>query len=588
MKVCTWKQVIFVLFCLLLLAGCGGDETTPPATEIPPVSGIEEIPPLGENNGILNVSLPVKKPLPAPLVIAPPTGPNYVIGSTVSHVVEPLEWMHQVARCYGTSYRDVYRANSSIINPNYILPDDVLAVPNVGSVGPITGPNCIRYHAVAPGETFYGLAQMYQTEPIILQKANPGPLLAGDIIIVPSVGPQQMAPPSLRQSLVFNLNGDLAVWRHADAWVDVYVDDAAFILDMVVGENGRFVLVKQTRDQGATVEVALIDRLGNTETVIETNLPPDQMNGSEKFRPSMLISPNGDWAAYLVREDSTMRLSTFATSNPGDVKQLAGIAHGVMEFSTPQLFAGKEDGHFLMLDDTGIYEYPYALDAAENRIVGIVEDDYSKPLLYEAVAWSPASGHLLLQGFYIEGGQYFVLDKNSGALAPLPGSGGYITNTEASWLLNGHVAVISFPGVNEAGPVLTIYRPESSPTALSLIVVSNNVLSIPGYSLAQPGFFISTPPIQSIANVVDFTIVGAGAASGYWMVETSSMSVGRLNHVVSDSYQTYWTTNGTGLLMEQGGYDKPWELVYVPVTGMPAFSLTSWLGIQISHFNWVK
>ncbi|KAA3658469.1 MAG: LysM peptidoglycan-binding domain-containing protein, partial [Chloroflexi bacterium] len=353
MKVRVRESMFISLLCLLLLTSCGlfgsgSEEPDPQSSDNPDnVSGQQ----LDAEGNIIPIGQPAEredlsssglqaafKPLPDPIFLSPPAGPNYVIGSTLSHEVEPYEWLHQVARCYGASYQDVKSANPSIINPNYILPERVVTVPNVGVAGPVIGPNCVRQHVVAPGETFYGLARRYQTDPIILQKANPGPLWAGDIIFVPAVSPQNVAPPTLTQSLIFNLGGNLAVWRDFDARVELYEDNSASILDMVTHENGRFILVKQTRDQGASLEIALIDRTAKTETTIETNLPPELADESLRFRSSLLVSPNGAWAAYQVRENSTIRLSTFATSNPSDVKQLAGIPHGVMGFDTPQLF----------------------------------------------------------------------------------------------------------------------------------------------------------------------------------------------------------------------------------------------------------
>jgi len=602
MKVHMRDSMFISLLCLLMLTSCGlfgsssgesdsqstDNSADTPGQQVDAEGNIIPVRQPAEREGLSSSGLQAAvKPLPDPIFISPPAGSNYGIGSTVSHVVEPYEWLYQVARCYGTSYQDVRTANPSIINPDYIFPENIVTVPNVGLVGPVIGPNCIMQHVVAPGETFYGLARTYQTDPIILQKANPGPLLAGDIIFVPAVSPQNVAPPALSQSLLFNLRGDLAVWRNFDGRVELYEDNSAFILDMATHGNGRFILVKQTRDQGASLEIALIDRTAKTETVIETNLTPEVDDGLKRFRTSLLVSPNGAWGAYLVREESTMRLSTFATSNPGDLKQLAGIPHGVMDFDTPQLFAGGDDAHVLMLDDTGIYEYPYALDAPEKQVVAIDKNDTSKPPFYEAVAWSPTSGHLLLMGLFSEGWQHYVLDKNSGSVALVPNSNGYVINADATWLRNGHVAAISPPFANEAGPILTVYRPDSTPTTLTLVEVSKNVLSIAGHTAPQPGYTISAPPVQPLVDIVDFTIVGAGVASSYWTAEVGSSEAGRLNRVPENGVRNNWTTDGSGLLMEHGGNDQPWEVVFVPMQGTPRFSLTNWFGLQISHFNWV-
>jgi hypothetical protein len=596
MKVQKLASLLIGLLCLFVLIGCrqdGSDTDGSNSVNTAPESVESEEPVAMRNDfgsqGVMPLGYQAAQSLPAPLILPAPTGPNFVIGSSVSHVVEPYEWLHQITRCYGAEYAEVLRVNKdSIHNPDLIYPNDVVILREIGKEGPIIGPRCVKSHWVAPGETFYGLARLYQTTPEILQLANPGPLLAGNEIVVPATTPENVSPPSLRQSLVFNLDGDLAVWRQVDAGIEVYIDNDAYILDLVTHENGRFVLTKQTRDQGTTVEIALIDRTTRTETIIETGLSPEELDESIQFRSNMLIAPNGAWAAYLVRENGTMRLSTFATSNTADVRQVTGIPHGLLEGGTPQLFAGGDDMHFLMLDNTGIYEYPYALDESEKQLVTIDKNMASSPLVYEAISWSPTSGHLLLEGIFSKDvRQHYLMDKNSGATKLLSNSTINEISADATWLKNGQIAVLTPPFANEAGPILTVYRPESTPTTLSVVEVSKNVLSISGHSRPQSGYTISAPPIQPVPNTVDFTLVGAGAASGYWTAEVGSSEAGRLNYVPANGDSNVWTTDDGGLLMQQGGGDRPWELLYVPVQGTAWFSLTSWLGIRISHFNWV-
>lgn len=596
---------LLVIMMLLMLSGCGlfgrgdadspaqsagvgapGEETAVEAETQPVSNQAGEQPSTAET--VPGENAAVVAQLPAPAIIDPPAGPNYAIGSTVQHQVESGEWLHQIARCYGTSYQELRKANSSIKHPNVILPDAKISVPNVGSTGAFTGPPCLQMHTVAAGETWFGLARDYHSKPEILAKANPGPLWAGDIIYVPSITPANTAPPSLSQSMLFNMDGDLAVWRKSDAKLELYGDANAYILDMVTNGDGRFVLVKQTRDQGETVEVAFIDRTKQTETVVETGLPPDQIDESGfTFLPTMLVSPNGEWAAYSIRENDTLRLSTFATNAPGDLKQLGGITHGVDVYGSPQLFAGGDDGHFLMSDETGVYEYPYGLDAAENQIVAIDTENFSTPDFFEAVAWSPVGSYLLLQGYFFEGAQYFVLDKESGVFTDLPRSGGYVISADASWRTDGTVLVLSPPTTNRRGPLLTTYRLDATPTTLTLRELESDELVVAGTPPVEPGYNLSLPGVQSAADAVNFTIVGGGASSGYWAVTGDSTTAERLNRVPTSAFRTYWTADGSGLLMEQAAFEQPWDLVYIAVDGRPDFSLANWLGLKINDFNWV-
>lgn len=86
------------------------------------------------------------------LTITPP--------ATVStHEIQQGEWLHQIARCYGTTVSAVVDANE-IKNPNKIFyPGKTLNIPNPGSQGPVTGPPCIDVHIVVAGDTLYSIAE---------------------------------------------------------------------------------------------------------------------------------------------------------------------------------------------------------------------------------------------------------------------------------------------------------------------------------------------------------------------------------------------------------------------------------------------
>lgn len=107
-------------------------------------------------------------------------------GSTVQHQVQAGDWLVQIARCYGTEYTAVLQANPQLANPNWLLPGMMLTIPNVGSLGEAHGTPCVAEYTVAFGDTWFGLAERFGTTAVILQRVNPGPLLAADKIIVPA------------------------------------------------------------------------------------------------------------------------------------------------------------------------------------------------------------------------------------------------------------------------------------------------------------------------------------------------------------------------------------------------------------------
>lgn len=107
-------------------------------------------------------------------------------GATIRHGVSRGEWVLQIARCYSVTYESVLAANH-LPNPDYILPGAILTIPNIGSLGRITGPPCVVSYSVVAGDTWDSLALRYGTTPAILRRANPGALAVGRSIWVPRV-----------------------------------------------------------------------------------------------------------------------------------------------------------------------------------------------------------------------------------------------------------------------------------------------------------------------------------------------------------------------------------------------------------------
>jgi LysM repeat protein len=126
--------------------------------------------------------------LAAPITQVPPTtapSGNYTPGTTVQHQVEVGEWLIQIVRCYGATYTDVRDANPQIRDPDFILPFMIITVPRVGSAGKIYGPHCITWYTVQSGDTWASIAQKYDADILVLQKANPAGLAVGSQIKIP-------------------------------------------------------------------------------------------------------------------------------------------------------------------------------------------------------------------------------------------------------------------------------------------------------------------------------------------------------------------------------------------------------------------
>jgi uncharacterized repeat protein (TIGR01451 family) len=132
---------------------------------------------------VTNLLAPATQTPPTPAT-APPSS-NLTPGSTIQHRVAVGEWLIQIVRCYGATFDEVRNANPQIADPDFILPAMTVTVPRIGSSGKIYGPPCITFHTVQSSDTWASLAQRYNADLAVLQKANPGGLVVGQQAKIP-------------------------------------------------------------------------------------------------------------------------------------------------------------------------------------------------------------------------------------------------------------------------------------------------------------------------------------------------------------------------------------------------------------------
>jgi LysM repeat protein len=118
---------------------------------------------------------------------------------TLKHTVEQGDWLIQIARCYGTTVQAIRNANY-IYNPNYLLPGQILTIPNVNSLGTFTGPSCLQRYTVKAGDTTASVAAQHGITESELRRVNGMPypngnfLRVGQVIVVPRPVPDYMLP----------------------------------------------------------------------------------------------------------------------------------------------------------------------------------------------------------------------------------------------------------------------------------------------------------------------------------------------------------------------------------------------------------
>ena len=123
-------------------------------------------------------------------------------GVATQHTVVNLEWLTQLARCYGTTVADIQAANNYAC-PDLIHPGWVVNIANPGNAGPITinELDCFLYHTVQQGETLYSIANRYGIDYQWLARINAvynyNYIYAGQQLVIPNpVDPVFTQPPA--------------------------------------------------------------------------------------------------------------------------------------------------------------------------------------------------------------------------------------------------------------------------------------------------------------------------------------------------------------------------------------------------------
>jgi ELWxxDGT repeat protein len=139
---------------------------------------------------------------------------SYTKGTTIQHNVVEGEWMIQIARCYGANIDATIKANPQVPDPNLIFPAVTrVTVPNIGSVGTIYGPPCVKTYTVKSGDTWESIASDPSNNAAvdILMAANRGVSLSnGQVIKIPrnsrSYGSSVPVTPNPNQPIRLNFS----------------------------------------------------------------------------------------------------------------------------------------------------------------------------------------------------------------------------------------------------------------------------------------------------------------------------------------------------------------------------------------------
>jgi LysM repeat protein len=129
---------------------------------------------------------------------SPPGQPDSFI-----HIVQPGEWLLQIARRYELSLSELLAANPLVITPNQIVPGQQLVIPRDPETLPELGPGAPEQpdsfiYTVQPGEWLLLIARRYDVSLSELLAANPqlttpGRIFPGQRLLIPRAEPRPTA-----------------------------------------------------------------------------------------------------------------------------------------------------------------------------------------------------------------------------------------------------------------------------------------------------------------------------------------------------------------------------------------------------------
>ncbi len=553
--------------------------------------------------------------IPPPEIFEPQAGPVYEAGSTIIHQVTQTEWLSLIARCYGAPVEAVLAGNP-LYNQDIIQPGTHVTVPEVGTAGAASGPPCVSSYVVQPGDNWATIAEKVGADAQMLQRANPAPLLAEAVIVVPAPSHGQPgttgAFPALTHDLIFTSAGSLARWNHTTGSVELYdINSGAAIMDLAANPSGSPIVAKLTGQMGLgdvpSAEIALVDLAANTIAV-----NPQGFGGgsvSSLFSNQLIASDNGGQAAYaydLMEMDSEgvpdrlINLVTFQGDASGQYRAAAAPMRS--DPYAVSLFPMDAD-NMLYADANGLWQVPYDLEGGSASFIQLLANDMSSPQYmgrgYQPAAWtSEAHDGLLVLGLGMEGARYLLFDPVNKVLYDVPNSGSFMFWTGVTLLSSSELAVINTP--MEGKPILSVYsfyQDGSTEGPIQGVFEKSSMplgAPIAGFSFDDPEqqYNILTPDVQPEAGKILLAIASnVSADNGLWSADPATGAMTRLNDFPAGGDRATWAPDGSGVLVETftEAVGQPLVLVdYVPADGSPMVNLTFWLGSNLGDFHWVK
>lgn len=294
------------------------------------------------------------------------------------------------------------------------------------------------------------------------------------------------------------------------------------------------------------------------------------------------LSPNGEWVAYMVREDSDHGqpegpIYAFPWNNPAAQVEIGRCAAQITVHTTwgcGELKWSPDSRQLAWSDGVGVWLKGLQQGEARQLFVQSQADPSQEEGggLARLQAWSPTGRYILTRVGYWEGSDKQVLDTETAQMVIIPDSSEYpMPNALSTWLADGRLFVIYplYTGENKQEHMVRLWRID--PANPELLVLDGE------FSLATAGFLgLPTQRTDGYVSVASERGIGQEAASGNLVLINPTtyeiIPISPLPNQEGSELEALWAPDNSGAIVSaRWGKRMP---LYIPADGQVIYDLT--------------
>ena len=313
-------------------------------------------------------------------------------------------------------------------------------------------------------------------------------------------------------------------------------------------------------------------------------------NSSDNFFLStMTISADGEYGAYLIRDESGERLTTFVVADPAlatfqMIDQRKASEMILSPLAQVVDYHNDEATALIVSTSQGVYSVDYAT-GEQNTLFEIDSEAGTDATFYAFESLSPDRRYYLVQGFFFEAANYFVIDMHSGERIIVPEASSYVNRAGAAWNIDGELTtVVQNDQIEELGFQETVYEIVAVDGGFELKQIGERIIPMGDTALVDYGAQVSLAPGSQAFFPTFVTNVNE---PGLWRTfEGVGQVITRLP-AAADLGQVLWMPDGEGaLIWLDGGALYGGETEYLSAARDVTIPLSTILGLNIDDFHW--